>query len=171
MCNCRTTDLNQFGAPGFKKKNNISQSICTLPSSPSKFYKPMLRKVFSPYLALIHEGHHAPEGGGRDGREEGRITGKAGQGWMKGGTCVLPSLLVTVQQRLKRTSRNYPSTYKDIKTIKKVCQGQRLVASSPWAVGFLSTCSASTVNLPCQDNEDNPRSHVFLWSTVRNEIL
>lgn len=38
-------------------------------------------------------------------------------------------------------------------------------------VGFLSTYSASTINLPCQDNEDNPRSHIFLWSTVRNEIF
>ena len=66
MGQCRTTNLNQFGTPGFKKK--ISQSICTLPSSPSKCYKPMFLELFSPYLALIHEGHHAPEGRGRDGK-------------------------------------------------------------------------------------------------------
>lgn len=50
---------------------------------------------------------------GRERKEEGRVTGKAEQGWMKGGTGVIPHLLVTVQQRLKRTSRSYPSTYAD----------------------------------------------------------
>ena len=116
------------------------------------------------------------EGGmGREGKEEGRITGKAEQGWMKGGNCVIPYLLVTVQQRLKRTNRSYPSTYVRCKNHKKSVSGTLSsgIITMGWynTVGFLSTYSASTINLPCQDNEDNPRSHIFLWSTVRNEIL
>lgn len=116
------------------------------------------------------------EGGmGREGKEKGRITGKAEQGWMKGGNCVVPHLLVTVQQRLKRNNRSYPSTYADCKSHKKSVSGtlfSGIIAMGCYSiVGFLSTYSASTINLPCQDNQDNPRSHIFLWSTVRNEVL
>lgn len=87
------TNLNQFGIPGFTKITR--QSICTLPFYLTKCYKPMLLYLISPCLALT-QGHGAPGERGRDGEEEGRITGRAEQRWMKGGNGVTPYLLVTV---------------------------------------------------------------------------
>lgn len=114
-------------------------------------------------------------GMGKERKEEGRIIGKAEQGWRKGGNCVIPYLLVTEQQRLKRTNRSYPSTSWDCKSHKKSVSGaliSGIITMGCYSTaGLLCMYSGSTINLLCQDNGDNPRSHTFLWSTVRNEIL
>lgn len=93
----------------------------------------------------------------------------------KGGWKEATVLYLTVQQRLKRNTRSYPSTYLDCKNHKKSVSEtlfSGIITMGCYNIaGFLSAYSASTINLPCPDNKDNPRSHIFLWSTVRNEIL
>lgn len=45
---------------------------------------------------------------GRDKEEKGRITGKAVQGWVKGGNCVVPHSAAEVEKKYQKLSFHIP---------------------------------------------------------------
>lgn len=111
---------------------------------------------------------------GWEGRKEGSEGKQNKGGWKEG----MVSCLICWSQcnrGWKGLIEAIPHHLPTAETTNQSVSGARFSGITPVGqystVGFLSSCSASTINLPCHDNKDNPRSHIFLWSTVRNEIL